>query len=158
MPGPVLRPGPGRRLDDRPVPAPALDQPGLLQLLVGPGDSAAGQAQVGRELANRGQPLAGQQAAGRDQPGDLLAQLLIGRGRRVQVDLKRGCGLGAPRGGGAHAIFEAWKDGGSGGFGPAGTSAGSGGGTRFHQPSTHHTSTAATARAAAHDSRIGEAV
>ena len=69
--------------------AATLDQSSLRKLPVGAGDRAPGQAEIGSDLAHRRQPLAGLQQPGRDEPGDLLPQLLIRRDRGCHVDSDR---------------------------------------------------------------------
>jgi hypothetical protein len=71
------------------VPAASLDQASLREFPVGAGDRASGQAEVGRDLPDRRQPLAGLQEPGRDEPGDLLPQLLIRRDRGCHVNSER---------------------------------------------------------------------
>ena len=71
------------------MPAAPLDQASLRQFAVGAGDRAAGQAEIGSDLAHRRQPLASLQEPSRDEPGDLLPQLLIRRDRGCHVDPER---------------------------------------------------------------------
>src|SRR6187431_3312832 len=78
------------------------DVAGLLELAVGAGDGAGGQAEVDGELTHRRQTVTGCQDARPDEVGELAAQLLVGRGRVEHVDRDGGQGhrTGAPTGAG----------------------------------------------------------
>src|SRR4051812_5381685 len=88
------RGGPARRtLDHRSVAAARRDHPVGLQLAIGARDGAAGDAEVVRELADRGQAVAWRERFREHERGDLLAQLLVRRDRRARVDRERHAGV-----------------------------------------------------------------
>ena len=74
-PARALPPGLAGRRHERAGPAAGIDQARLLQLAIGPTDRVDGQAEVGREVADRRQPGAHGQRAVLDLPSELCAQL-----------------------------------------------------------------------------------
>jgi hypothetical protein len=72
--------------DERAGPPPGLDQAGRLQRPVRPADGVHGEAQVGREPADRRQSRADGERPVLDLPGELGPELLVRRHRRRRVD------------------------------------------------------------------------